>query len=245
MEYNLGTTINAIMNDIKNNILKNSNNLMKMEDNNSKSETLNRKDFIKKVKDYDKLNLIKYEAENFVLLNSIKPIFEPTPNYWNHGVIQGRFLPELKNLNINYLSNEGFQIYGIIGNKLIGVLEGPSGTSYEKGFFLFEIMISQNYPFIFGKFYFKTKIFHPNIDESGLVSLDIFQAQWTPALVLEKCILSVQSLLDSPNPYDFLNEEAAKLYRENKIKYEKTVKEYTSKYANFITFENELSKYNL
>ena len=245
MDFNLGTNIIGIINDIKNNISKNQKKLIKIEDN-SKLEILDRKEYIKKFKENDKLNLIKFESKNFVLLNSINPIFEPTPYFWSDYIIKGRFLPEIKKLKKDFLTNEGFQIYGIIGNKLIGVMEGPPGTAYENGFFLFEIMISQDYPFKFGKFYFKTKIFHPNIDENGLLSLDKIQDEWwTPALTFGKVILSVQSLLDSPNPDDFLNQKASKLYKENRYKYEETVKEYTSKYANFISFENELSKYEL
>ena len=88
-------------------------------------------------------------------------------------------------------------------------------------------------------------MFHPNIDENeGLVSFDFFLDNWSPTLTLEKCILSVQSLLDSPNPDEFLNEKASKLYKENLVKYEEKVKEYTKRYANFIIFEDKLSRYN-
>ena len=135
--------------------------------------------------------MIKFESQNFVLFNSINPIFEPTPNFWSDSIINERFLPEIRVLKFNFLTNEGFQIYGIIGNKLIGVMECPPGTAYENGFFLFDIMINQEYPFKFGKFYFKTKIFHPNIDENGLLSLDIIQDQWAPSLSFDKVIISI------------------------------------------------------
>ena len=110
--------------------------------------------------------------------------------------------------------------------------------------FLFEVIISKNYPFDFGQFYFKTKMFHPNIDSNnGIVSLDIFEDEWCPALSFRTAILSVQSLLNSPNPDIYLNQNAAKLYKENINKYEETVKDYVKKYSNIFIFEDELSKY--
>ena len=79
-----------------------------------------------------------------------------------------------------------------------------------------------------------------------MVSVDILRDQWGPSLnPYEKIIYSVQSLLDDPNPDDFLNEEAAKLLKEDKEKYEKTVKNYTSQYANYLIFENDLQNLNV
>ncbi len=198
-----------------------------------------------KIKIYDKLNLIKYESKHFFFINSIENFFNPLPEYWSDNTINNRILPELKNLKKDFLVDEGFQIYGIKENKLIGVIEGPLGTLYENGFFIFELIISKNYPFELGKFYFKTKVFHPNIGEDGYVFLDIFEKEWTPALTFRTIILSVQSLLDSPNPDEFLNENASKLYKEKRYLYEKMVKDYIMKYANFISFEDKLSKYEL
>ena len=140
---------------------------------------------------------------------------------------------------------EGFQIFGLIEQSIFGILEGPPDTIYENGFFLFMIKYTNDYPFKPPKFYFQTKIFHPNIDELGNVSVDILQYDnWNPLLSLGKIILSVQSLLDDPNPDIFVNENAAKLYKENKTEYENTVRKYTSEYANFKIIQTELKKAN-
>ena len=77
-------------------------------------------------------------------------------------------------------------------------------------------------------------------------SVDVFQEQHYPALVhLCSIVYSVMSLLDDPNPDIFINEIAAKLYKENKNEYEKTVKEYTSLFANYSIFQKDLKNLNL
>ena len=58
-------------------------------------------------------------------------------------------------------------------------------------------------------------------------------------------IYSVQSILDDPNPYDFLNEKAAKLFKENRNIYNKIVREYTSTFASYSKFLDEIKKMNL
>ena len=129
--------------------------------------------------------------------------------------------------------------------KLYGVLEGPPNTIYENGFFQFMMQFPTDFPLKPPKFIFQTKIFYPNIDSDGVVSVDILRANWSPALQkFANIIYSVQSLLDDPNADEFVNKEAAKLYKENKDAYENTVKEWTFKYANFDKVKNDLKKLN-
>ena len=146
----------------------------------------------------------------------------------------------------NSLYNEGFQIYTLKYDTLFGVMEGPPNTSYENGYFLFKMIFPNDFHFKPPLFSFITKIFHPNISENGVLSVDVFQEQHYPALVrLCSIVYSVMSLLDDPNPDIFINEIAAKLYKENKNEYEKTVKEYTSLFANYSIFQKDLKNLNL
>ena len=144
------------------------------------------------------------------------------------------------------LYNEGFQIYTLKYDTLYGVIEGPPNTPYENGYFLFKMIFPQDFNLKPPLFSFITKIFHPNISENGVVSADVFQDQYSPILILlSSFIYSVMSLLDDPNPDIFINEIAAKLYKENKNEYEKTVKEYTSLFANYSIFQKDLKNLNL
>ena len=152
----------------------------------------------------------------------------------------------LKNLNSCYNNYEGFQIFSLKDETLIGVLEGPPDTPYENGYFLFKIIFSKYFPLRSPSFFFISVIFHPNISEDGYVSIDILQNNWSPALQhLSAMIYSIQSLLDDPNPDECLNENAAKLYKENKMIYNQTVREYTSRFANYKKFQEDLKNLNL
>ena len=103
-----------------------------------------------------------------------------------------------------------------------------------------------NYPFNPPKFIFITQMFHPNIDKEGNVSVDFLEKNnYTPALGLRTTILSVQSLLSTPNSEDFVNQEAASLYELSKEVYDETVREYVNNYASYTIFKNNIKELNL
>ena len=184
------------------------------------------------------INNKDYIKNNYYLINSIKYKYNSSNKFF------GSYINSIKReLNL-CLFDMGFQIISLIDDTLIGVLEGSIFTSYENGFFYFKIKYPKDYPFIAPKFYFITKIFHPNINEDGLVSY-IFYNEWSPALRTKEIILTVQSLLGDPYPDNFLNQEAGKLYKENKTLYEDTVKDYVNKYANYSIYKNKLKEYEV
>lgn len=108
---------------------------------------------------------------------------------------------------------------------------GPNDSPFQGGIFNLSIHFPTDYPFKPPKVNFTTKIYHPNISSSGSICLDILKQQWSPALTINKILLSICSLLTDPNPDDPLVPEAANLFKNNKKKYELIATEWTMTYA--------------
>jgi len=123
---------------------------------------------------------------------------------------------------------------GPVGEDLFhwkATIMGPSETPYQGGVFYLDIYFPADYPFKPMKINFTTKIYHPNIDSSGNICLDILKNNWSPALTISKVLLSICSLLDEPNPDDPLVIDIAKLYKNNRNKFIANATEWTLTYA--------------
>ena len=110
-------------------------------------------------------------------------------------------------------------------------IKGPSNSPFEEGIFTLDIIFPTEYPFKPPIIKFLNKIFHPNINISGAICLDILKDQWSPALSIFKVLLSISSLLADPNPNDPLSPDVASIYKQDKAKYIETAKEWTKNYA--------------
>ena len=108
---------------------------------------------------------------------------------------------------------------------------GPTETPYEGGIFKLKILFPADYPFKPPKITFETRIYHPNINGTGGICLDILKDQWSPALNITKVLLSICSLLDEPNPDDPLMPEIAQLFKSNKAEFTRIAREHNVKYA--------------
>lgn len=115
---------------------------------------------------------------------------------------------------------------------LKGSFPGPEGTPYEGGDFDVDIVIPESYPFQPVKMKFLTKIYHPNVSSaSGAICLDILKDAWSPVLTLKSTMISLQSLLCSPEPNDPQDAEVAKHYMTSKHSFEETARYWTEIYA--------------
>ncbi|KAG2191327.1 hypothetical protein INT46_010223 [Mucor plumbeus] len=112
-------------------------------------------------------------------------------------------------------------------------IRGPDGTPYEGGFFKVKLQIDEGFPDTPPKGYFLTKIFHPNVSETGEICVNTLKKDWKSELGIEHVLLTIKCLLIVPNPESALNEEAGKLLLEHYEDYAKRARLYTSIQATF------------
>ncbi|XP_042514663.1 ubiquitin-conjugating enzyme E2 11-like [Macadamia integrifolia] len=122
---------------------------------------------------------------------------------------------------------------GLVRNDIFkwqGAILGPVDTPFEGGVFFLSVCFPRDYPHKPPKIKFLTKVYHPNIDAKGNIHVDILKECWTPALTIDKVLLSLCSLLTDPNASGFLNSIAG-LYSNERTLYTEKARAWTKKYA--------------
>jgi ubiquitin-conjugating enzyme E2 C len=80
-------------------------------------------------------------------------------------------------------------------------IEGPADTPYAGLSLKLSFSFPQTYPYTAPTVLFKTPIYHPNIDFSGRICLDILKEKWSAIYNVQTVLVSLQSLLGEPNKY--------------------------------------------
>lgn len=74
--------------------------------------------------------------------------------------------------------------------RLTILLAGPQGTPYSKGVWKLQIKIPDDYPRSPPKAAFRTRIWHPNVEEStGSVCVETLKRDWDPKLTLRDVLI--------------------------------------------------------
>ncbi|GAA5913933.1 NEDD8-conjugating protein UBC12 [Sporobolomyces salmoneus] len=100
----------------------------------------------------------------------------------------------------------------------------PDEGMYKGGSFKFTFAINNNYPHDAPKVKCVPKIYHPNLDLSGNVCLNILREDWKPVLNLNAVMVGIQYLFLEPNADDPLNKDAANDLRANRDRFIQNVK---------------------
>ncbi|PGH21499.1 hypothetical protein AJ80_03167 [Polytolypa hystricis UAMH7299] len=112
------------------------------------------------------------------------------------------------------------------------LLTGPQGTPYSQGLWRLHLRIPEDYPNSPPKAAFKTRIWHPNVEEStGAVCVDTLKKDWQSSLTLRDVLVTISCLLIHPNPDSALNSAAGSLLQEDYEDFSRQAKLMTSIHA--------------
>ena len=120
-------------------------------------------------------------------------------------------------------------------SKCYFTITGPKDTLYEDGIFKGLFEFPTNYPYSPPKVKLTTPIYHPNFYPDGRVCISILHQgedetgyeksfeRWSPVQTIQSVLLSIVSLISSPNSDSPANVDAAKDWRSNKEAFKKKV----------------------
>ncbi|KAI1912131.1 Ubiquitin-conjugating enzyme E2 1 [Ophidiomyces ophidiicola] len=110
---------------------------------------------------------------------------------------------------------------------LKGTFRGPPGTPYEGGTYRVDIKIPSDYPFRPPEMRFDTKLWHPNVSsQTGAICLDTLGTAWSPVFTIKSALLSLQSLLSTPEPKDPQDAEVANMLLRSPKEFERVAREW-------------------
>lgn len=143
-----------------------------------------------------------------------------------------RILAEIRDLvryppdGIEYLDGEENSVC-----ELHAMITGPEETPFVSGKFKVKLLLSEDYPNSPPKGYFLTKIYHPNVSNTGDICVNTLKKDWNPDLTLKHVLQVIRCLLIVPFPESSLNDEAGKLFMDSYEEYSRRARIMTEVHA--------------
>lgn len=118
------------------------------------------------------------------------------------------------------------------GQSVQAEIRGPADTPYAAGWFRVTMSYGPTYPFSPPRLHMDTKVYHPNIDwATGSICMDLLKHSWSPAMTTSTVLLSLLSLLATPNASDPLRPDVAEIYITDPELYAETAALWTRNHA--------------
>jgi ubiquitin-protein ligase len=139
-----------------------------------------------------------------------------------------QYLKDINNFYSIEINENNFYIWNI-------TLFGPIDTIFDGGIFKCEIKFPETYPNTPPQFKFLTQFPHPNIYQDGRICISILHEgydefnyenineRWNPSHSVNSIIMSIISLLSSPNLESPANVEASLLWKKSFNEYKKAI----------------------
>jgi ubiquitin-conjugating enzyme E2 M len=107
----------------------------------------------------------------------------------------------------------------------------PFAGLWAKHNFDFKFTIPDDFPFERPSVRCETRIWHPNIEETGGVCLNILRDNYTPVMSLGHLLTGLQFLFTEPNPLSPLNNEASEQFTKKPQEFKQKAQEYMRLYC--------------
>ncbi|XP_042912552.1 uncharacterized protein [Parasteatoda tepidariorum] len=113
----------------------------------------------------------------------------------------------------------------------------PDCAPYNKGAFRFEVNIPPEYPHAPPKIYFRTKIYHPNVTDSGEVDMRETCTEWNSTRKMIDVFQALRRLLSEPDTDHFRFSEVTELYAESRETFLRVAEEFVKQFAEKLSSE--------
>eukprot|EP00127_Corallochytrium_limacisporum_P003361 Clim_evm50s148 gene=Clim_evmTU50s148 len=114
-------------------------------------------------------------------------------------------------------------------------IQGPDNSNLRRHSFRVGVKIGPRYPFEPPSVWFKSPVYHPNIDRQGRICLEILKlppkGAWKPSLNIHSVLAAVRILLGEPNPDDALMADIAAEFRTDPALYHQKSLHFASQHS--------------